>query len=77
MLYAQLLTARLTDLQQIMRATLAAATAPPQPGETPEDRACLLMVRLDSNLADLVCGRTLALAADMALATGTLEVDHE
>lgn len=77
MLYMQQLSNRLADLQQIMQATRAAAKAPAQPGETPEDRALVILVGLDGNLADLVCGRTLALAADAALAAGTMEVSHE
>jgi hypothetical protein len=76
-MYMQQLVTRLDQLHAICTATKAAAKAPPQPGETPEDRACVVLMSLDGNLADLVCGRSLALAADVALATGTLEVSRE
>jgi hypothetical protein len=71
-MYMQQLVTRLGQLNAIAFAARAAATAPAQPGETPEDRAALVLVRLDDNLADLVCGRALALAADVALANGTM-----
>ena len=76
-MYMQQLVTRLDQLNAIMHATKAASKAPPQPGETPEDRACVVLMSLDGNLADLVCGRALALAADVALATGAMEVDRE